>query len=413
MGCILAIEADQQRRRLLTRLVRERVKAELTIAESVRAALALLAEQTPDVILTPTLLSPQDSAALTAHVNQLHASYVQMLTIPALDMLAEPPNNEARGVGRGLFRRRPTTLGLQYDPQLVAAQIVHGLERARTLRAEHEARLLEPPPIGQPEPEVLALTIRAAATAAAAEIVASGSATQSRSRSSADDRRCARRNTRGDVPWLSAVKLPWGADLNLINISRTGLLVESGSKLTPGITTELHLTGPSTNLLVKARFVRSEVACVNNLGVRYFAAAAFEKELNLAERQREVGKRCTQSQALADLLANVLTESDDQPEPALIRFARGVRRLVRARDVLIRRAPIAPADGSESIYFDLHAPGRPRAVLQVMFDRDRALTQSEFRMLRAASSLANALLELDRPSVESPAARDKAMSEVA
>jgi hypothetical protein len=90
-----------------------------------------------------------------------------------------------------------------------------------------------------------------------------------------------------------------------------------------------------------------------------------------------------------------------------------VRRLVRARDVLIRRAPIAPADGSESIYFDLHAPGRPRAVLQVMFDRDRALTQSEFRMLRAASSLANALLELDRPSVESPAARDKAMSEVA
>jgi CheY-like chemotaxis protein len=59
MGSILAIESDPKRRRLLTTLIREYVKGDITIVESVKAAIASLADHVPDLIVAPTLLSPQ------------------------------------------------------------------------------------------------------------------------------------------------------------------------------------------------------------------------------------------------------------------------------------------------------------------------------------------------------------------
>jgi hypothetical protein len=73
-----------------------------------------------------------------------------------------------------------------------------------------------------------------------------------------------------------------------------------------------------------------------------------------------------------------------------------LRQLVRARDVLVRRAPIVPADGSESFYFHVTGEDRARTILQVLFDPDRALTSTEFSLLKAAASLTAAVIELDR-----------------
>jgi hypothetical protein len=212
----------------------------------------------------------------------------------------------------------------------------------------------------------------------------------------ADDRRCARRRAQQDVPWLSDIRLPWGVDVHLVNISSTGLLIESGSKLTPGVTLDLRLSGPDTAMLVKARFVRSEVARIDGRGVRYHAAAEFEKALDFLAR-REAVKAPSSNLALAELLASVLADSDQQLEPAAVRFARGLRKLVGARDVLVRNAPIAPVDDSESIYFHVRGDRGSRSILQVMFERDRALTEGEFRLLKAAASLTAAVLELETP----------------
>lgn len=387
MGSILAIEADPKRRLLLTALIREHAKGDITIVESVKAAIAILADHVPDLIVAPTLLSPQDSKELISHVKQLHtAPHVQMLTIPALDMLVEPQKEEQRPLG--IFKRRPVGLGLQYDPEMVGTLIADSLERARTLRAEYDAALAMPI---QVEGE-LALIVRASPSTALTELAASVDGALDRL---SDDRRCARRSGQSEVPWLSAVRLPWGLDVDLVNISRTGLLVESGSKLTPGVTLELHLSGPDTNLVVMARFVRSEVARINRLGVRYLAAAQFEKPLDVLTPRQQPLTRSTVPHALAELLATVLAESDHHPEPAPIRFARGFRALLRARDVLIGHAPIAPADDSESIYFHVKGEDRSRVILQVMFEPDRALTASEFRLLKAAAFLTAAVLELE------------------
>jgi hypothetical protein len=86
--------------------------------------------------------------------------------------------------------------------------------------------------------------------------------------------------------------------------------------------------------------------------------------------------------------------------------------LIGARDVLIRQAPIAPVDDSESIYFHVKGDGQSRAILQVMFGRDRGLTAPEFTLLKAAASLTAAVLELERPAAHAETAGSR-MSEVA
>jgi hypothetical protein len=201
-------------------------------------------------------------------------------------------------------------------------------------------------------------------------------------------------------------------DVDLVNISRTGVLLESGSKMSPGVTLELQLSGPGLNRVVLARFVRSEIARVDRLGVRYHAAARFEKPLDILAPRPDTTTTSTPHQ-LAELLAAVLDESNPQRELASIRFARGLRTLMGARDVLIRQAPIAPVDDSESIYFHVNGDGRSRAILQVMFGRDRGLTAPEFTLLKAAASLAAAVLELEQPAGNVAGSAGSRLSEVA
>ncbi len=404
MARILAIEADPKRKRLLTALVREHVKAELLIAESVKIAINILDEKIPDLIIAPTLLTPADESELMAHLRQLHAApYVQTLTVPALDMLAsEPPQEDRRRFGRlGQILKpggeRRARFAPQYDRRIVGAQIVDGLERARAARMEHEAITAYRAECERRRK----MEVAAIATAGlglidqtAAAIVAEHKARKNM----ADDRRTAERLGRGDVPWLSAIKVSWGSEVGLVNISSSGVLLETGSKFVPGSTTDLHLSGPETSLIVPVTFIRSEVARIDGFGVRYHAAGAFENAVDLSRPRRQEQRRASQPQALADLLARVLAESADEREPVVVRFAKGLRQLVRARDVQIRTTSMAPSGGRETLYFDIPGSDRPCGILQVVFERNYDVSDSEFRLLKAAAWLAAALLEFERPS---------------
>ncbi len=170
---------------------------------------------------------------------------------------------------------------------MVAAQIVDGLERARTLRMEYAATLAYQEAFGTAGANTSLVLARAGSGPA---LDVSSARVQEQLREQArDERRIALRKGRGDVPWLSGIKASWGADLQLINISSTGVLVETGSKFAPGSTTNLHLSGPETNLVVPVRFIRSDVARIDGLGVRYRAAAAFAQEVDLGGPRRERG----------------------------------------------------------------------------------------------------------------------------
>jgi hypothetical protein len=396
MPRILAIEADPQRRSVLAALVREHVKADLVVVASVGAAIESIDRQTPDLIVAPTLLAPSEEAELRAHMKQLHsAPYVQMVTLPALDMLVDAPRQETsrRGFLSPVFRRTPVSLGLQYDRNMVATQIADALERAREQRLEYAA--------------MLAYSDAAAERAAAAtqlvrrvDLNASDDVIGQQLRDAArDERRVALRKRRGEVPWLSGLKLAWGQELQLVNISSTGVLVETGSKLAPGSTSELHLSGPETSLVVPVRFIRSDVARIDGLGVRYHAAAAFAKEIDLDRPRRHYASSTMSAQKLAHLLGDVLAAADESREPAHARFAQGLRQLVGARDVQVRTGSAGSVGGRETLYLDVPGDDRARRTLQVMFERGHNVTDQEFRLLKAAAWMTAAVMELEGPSV--------------
>lgn len=384
MERILAIESDPKRANLLTALVRSFVNADLEIVGTVSAAIESLTENTPDLILAPALLSPQDSYDLMDHVKRLQAPWVQTLTVPALDMLTDrQPEMKVR---TSFFRRRPVELGLQYDPGMVAIQIKDGLERARTAREETEAALANAAYLTSLKGE----TIEVASPMALERIT--------KKLESSDDRRRAERRGPTEVPWLAGIRTPFAVDLHLMNISSSGMLVESTSKLTPGISYDLQLCGQGTALQVRARFLRSEVGKISGLGVRYYSAAQFDREIDVMRGREYAVSRggATPQQALAELVAAVLTDTDPSESPRQ-RFARGVCKLVDARDVLIRKTPLSPADGSESIYFHVQGEAKPPAILQVLFDPNHALTAAEFNLLKAAALLTSAVLDSDKP----------------
>lgn len=385
MSHILAIESDRQRRTLLMTLIRQHVVADVTMVDSVKQAIASFQHKQPDLIVAPTLLSLEDSDRLTEHVRWNADPHVQMLTIPALDMLREAlPEKRDRF---SFFRRRqPVSLGLQYDPSMVARQIADRLDRALILREERGSTLDVRALVRKPEPTIAAEPVQPTATT---PLISPASLRE----------RAERTAQRG--PWLWVVRMPFGAEVELVNISRTGLLLESTSKVTPGVTMELQLNGMGENRIVKARFIRSAVARVDRLGVRYHAAAQFEEPLDLLTPRTQLAPRAN-PQSLADLFKTVVSESSLHEGPSA-RFAQGLCDMVGAREVLVREAPIVPDFDCESIYFRVSGDDRSGMILQVLFERNRSLTTSEFRLMKAATGLTAALLEFERVSIDETA----------
>ena len=378
MAAILAIEADHDRRVLLRTLLRNRVEAHVTIVESAQAAIAYLSVCDVDVIVVPALLPPRDSDQLNSHVRLNAGRHVQMVTIPALDVLRELPTEESQAPG--LFgRRRPPHFGLQYDPAMVAGQIADRLEHAVKMRAEQRG-----PSVGSP-----------AATPAAAFTDPVRRPASPPTGAFAGDRRFAPRMRRDDVPWLWSIRLPWGTDVELVNISTSGLLVESDSKVSSGISLELRLRGPSLNRVVLARFVRCTISAVDRGRVRYYAAAQFAQPFDSPLSQTQTMARATPL-SLAELLTAVLSDSA-RTEAASVRFARGLRELLGARDVLIRRGPLTPVEDSDTLYFEVREGGSC-TVLQVTCEKHRPRTADDVKVMRAAAGMAAALIHIEPPT---------------
>jgi PilZ domain-containing protein len=414
MALIIAIESDHKRRRLLAMLIREFVQVDVKVVDSVPPALELMRARIPDLVLTPALLAPRDSADLIAFVKEIDAPYVQLVTLPALDMLGDGSPEVAPGRRwlPVLLRRRPAPSTPQYDRAIVGAQIADALERAREAREDHRAAQVRRAAM---EAEMALVRLETQSVIRALEggdlrhadrddLMRVANALERQGH----DRRRARRRPLADFPWVSGVELEWATDAALVNLSTSGALVETGSKLTPGTTTELRLSSPAGALVVPARVIRSEIARIDGFGVRYHAAAAFDRDIDLSMPQH--AGPAVPPEKLAQLLATALAEPRAAGEPAHVRFARGLRELVGARDVQVRTMYSAPASGPETLYFDVPGTDRARTTLQVVFPRNHYVTSSEFQLLKAAAWLTAAALEFEQTSVSPSAASTTASS---
>jgi hypothetical protein len=211
----------------------------------------------------------------------------------------------------------------------------------------------------------------------------------------------AHRWDRGDVPWLSGVKLPWGLEVRLVNISKSGLLVESHSKLTGGTSMAFHLWGPSKTLTLPARIVRCQVGRVDGRGVTYQAAAVFDKDVDLLERRPTPTNLAAAPKALAELLVRVISEHESGADSPALRttFERGVGLVVGARAIEIRNGTDGPGYGSEHVYVPVLGNRGFDTTLQATFAPDAGPGEEQIRALTAAATLVAFLLQFEGVSL--------------
>src|SRR5262249_6870933 len=130
MPIILAIEPDRRQAAHLSAIVRQRVGAELILADTTERALDAIGSQVPDLVLVPALLSPQDDAALNAALRVIAAAaHVRTLTIP---VFASGVEREERGglLSRWRRGRSEPLVPDGCDPAVFADQISEYLREA-------------------------------------------------------------------------------------------------------------------------------------------------------------------------------------------------------------------------------------------------------------------------------------------
>jgi hypothetical protein len=209
------------------------------------------------------------------------------------------------------------------------------------------------------------------------------------------DRRRARRRTAADLPGLWAVRLPLGPEAKVVDMSSSGVLVETSFKLSPGSTIDLQVVGQNIDIRVPARMVRSEVASVNHLGVRYRAAAAFSHELDIAGLHAAPADPALMPKMLAEMLARVLADVDRSASDSSLRarFEQELSRLLPVREIRIRQMPVIPGGRSESVYFTVPRASGARPILQAVFEPDYEPSAMEFKLMKAAAGVAAVILE--------------------
>ena len=390
---VLAIETDAARTSALRHVFDSYVTADLVIVSSLTEALASIARRIPDLVLTSAFLPPREEAAITAQLKELPGTrHLQIVTIPYF-IQQEVPSG-ARNVLR-FWNRRRSLIDPFCELETVARQINEYLAQARLMRMAGSAERDDAPihPIVVPirrKPEPAALQDVDACT------TRGGSAVGRRAIQAREaDRRRAKRKQGGDVPSLWSANLPGAGGVKVVNISSHGVLLETTAKIPSGRTLDLQLVGDGTDVCLSARTTRSEVAAVDALGVRYRVAAVFSRELAIPGIEPRVAPEAVTPGALSELLARVLREIESGAPAASARrtFERGLCRLLTADDVQVRHSAIVPSRGSESFYFTVPGSGTRQAILQAVFPSDAGPSAAEYKLLRAAASLAAVVLE--------------------
>lgn len=399
-GRILFIEPDSGRATTLRGIFRQDGNIDVEIVGSVPAALRSLAVQIPDLLLTSTFLPPADEASLTAHVKGMPAArHLPMITVPYFVDAEEASRSETSNAKVLTFLgRRPGWAPPRCDVRTLREQIEGYLSHARKNRLEADSHLLSDPSqpwdralAPRPKTHEMCLTRPGATTGA---VLSSAADTWPLAVAMPTDRRRARRLTGGDVPWLWTIKVPGASKVSVVDISSGGVLLEMACRMADGSTVDLQLLGKDTNVSVPARMLRSQVAAVDGLGVKYRVAVAFTHDLALPGLQQALPSS-PMPKVLADLLSRVLSEVDRCSGEAALRisFERELRRILPLRDVQIRQTPVIAERGAESVYFTVPHGSGARPILQATYEPNYAPTAMEFSLLRAAASLAAVVLE--------------------
>jgi len=223
------------------------------------------------------------------------------------------------------------------------------------------------------------------------------------------DRRRALRRRAADLAGQWGLKLGSDGEASILDISCSGVRLETSTRLHPGNLIDLEVIGMDGSLAVGARLIRTETVDADGPDVKYRAAAMFLREIDLFEPHTNpalvaaAAAEAYTPRILADLLGRVLANATWVANGAALRssFESEVCALVKAREVHIRSVPVRAAGGCQSLYFNIPNAGGPEQGLHVVFERGHRPTAAEFRLLKAAASLASVVIDL-APAAETP-----------
>lgn len=372
---ILVVESDPNQVRMVGALVGD-ASVELVVAESIDAAEQMISSDQPALVLSSTIAPPEVEARLMAAVRALPSSVpVPVLTLPPLRETPAASEPE-RGPFCSFFsRRRAQEPWPHYDADALGERIREALAQAvqeREWRASRE-QLWQDAAANQVEPQFLRR---------------------------AEPRPRAPRIPGSDVAWLSTVKLSWGMQVQLVNISQTGMLIESGTRFTEGAHEEFELAGAARRVLMPSRLIRSNVTRVEETGVRYRTAVVFDAEMQLwasAIGTHSASKpRLNAPPVLEDVIAWVREEAAKGTAPSRVRAAYELelQHLVKACDVRICAAPSVGDDNGHAVFFSV--PGtHGGAMLRATFDPARRPGRKALELLKQAALIAPTVVELE------------------
>lgn len=96
------------------------------------------------------------------------------------------------------------------------------------------------------------------------------------------NRRVHERIKASDLRWLRSARIKYGANLNVLDLSVGGMLLETETPLSPNSNVVVELTGPASPILVPSRVLRCRAASLNEI-LTYQGAFAFKRPLTIPE----------------------------------------------------------------------------------------------------------------------------------
>jgi CheY-like chemotaxis protein len=389
-GRILAIEPDDARAEMLRDMLTQHLPVEIDVVRATADAVDAISERVPDLVLTSVFLPPAEESVLVSLLRALPAaSHTQIITVPYFVDAGLGSSRAGNATVLDFLRHRSPRLRPRCSPREVCSQIELYLQQSREARrgaAGISARPKEAaaPSVAKPD---------GAPVSYDSTLPAAGSAP-----SRGADRRRVKRRPGDELPSTWTVQIAGASCVEVIDISSRGVLIETRTKRARGSILDLEVLGQDMSVVVAARTVRSSVAAVDRLGVRYRIAAAFARELDLVELQ-PASLPTVVPRELGDVLRRVLTEAERGAAEAALhaRFAYELRQIMPARQLHIRPMPVIVDRRTESIAFTVPNGSGTRTVLQVIFDSGHRPSPLEFRLARAAAGLAAIVLQVADP----------------
>lgn len=386
---ILAIEPDAGRAEHLGDFLREWVEAEVIVVASPEVAVSAIEGEAPAFVLVSSLMPAGDRARLSRYLALVGgSSQIPIITMPAVADV-DPPQPDS-GVARHLRGTRPWPV---LDHAAVGRRLRQTFEVLTASGPGLPVHDAMPGPRTADDGQAPQVTLRELSELELGTYCGVGT------RRLRDHRWAAH-----EVPGVEVVRLAPGIDARVVNISRSGLLLESQAVLRVGDVAVVELPGPQQAFKVTGRVVRSRVAPAGGRERGCEAAVHFERPIELTGSHAPASALLTSADVgpeLQALLDHVRSEAERGTDPSLVRaaFELGVQQLVTAREVRLLPMSGARHDGCHTVC--LAVPGRAReaTVLQAVFDETSAEPgDADLALLQAAASCAAVVLDVEARS---------------